>query len=380
MATDQLASPKDAIPPPPSALSSSEFRNEVLTFDPCPDPDCILVSLDGAEFRSNKRLLGSISGVFSDMLDVGPSPPESESKDIASPEPSIPSEPPTLECIELVETSHVISLLLTIAHSSPSPLPERERRKFQVGKSEADPRTAYMYGGKSPPEALLPFEHVRELIHPLGQKYQLASTVLEALRTHLGWHTPAYPLQVYALAAELAEGALTLLPPSTSPAPAPATTSSIELAPGMEKQYWSMVASDASQYLLTPTLTTLPLSHSRQFPTAESYAALLTLQLFRIDALRSILRDNEKTIVFPFDYGICKDHGLITRKMWDRQKMALEDQLDAGTDVAEAMGTICEPAVRHCSVCAKGVNAAVEMLRVRIVDAFEPDEEEDDSP
>lgn len=354
---DQLAPPKDEIPPPPVAVSAAMFQNQILEFSPCVDPDCVLVSLDGSEFLSKKELLGSIFEVFADMLDAGGAS-KGESNDTSS----------SSERIELVETSHVISLLLTIAHSKPPVLPELARRKFQEGKPEADIRAAHTYEGKPPPEGLLPFENVRELIHPLGQKYQLASEVLDALRSHLGYHIPAYPLQVYTLASELAEGGLVL---SYSPNDAALT----KLTPSEEKKYWSALASDASQYLLTPTLTTLPLTTALKFPTAESYAALLYFQIYRIDALRALLRDTDKSIVFPYDYGICKDHVTITRKLWDRRLKTLEDELDAGTDVAEEMGKTCEPPVRHCATCSRGVKAAVEMLRVRVFDTFEDDDE-----
>jgi hypothetical protein len=369
---ERLAPPSEAIPPPPTAISAGRFHNIVLDHPACEDPDCVLVTLENEEFPTRKDLLASTSQVFADMFDIASHTPPG----------TIPAkgDENTPLRIEVVETSHVLSLLLTAAHATLPILPARERRLFIVGTPDPDPKKAHI-ASEPPPEGLLPFEHVRELIRPIGQKYRLSPPVMKALRSQLTYHIPAYPLQVYAVASELAAGSLilppSLLPPSVDPA-GPASDAS-EKESHEESEFhpkiWSAVASDASQFLLTPTLTSRPLHIALQFPTAESYAALLYLQNHRIGAFKSILSEENKSIVFPFDYGICKDHWDVTRKLWERRKRILLDQLDAGTDVAEEMGKTCLPAVRSCETCHRGVNAAVEMLRVRVFDSLEPDEE-----
>jgi hypothetical protein len=319
---DQLAEPSKPIPALSPTLSESLFHNAILEYEPCEEPDCTLISLEGTAFRTRKDLLTAASDIFKDMF-LGSHSDNANGQE---------------ECIELLETSHTISLLLTVVHSPPITFPPRERVKFEVGKPEPDVRRE-IADFPSPP-GLLPFENIRELLHPLAQKYTLANELVKALKSHLALHMVRYPLDVYVLACGLMVG--------------------------VDEQVEEMkqLASDASQYLHSPTLSTFALSTVRKFPTAESFATLLRLQMFRIERLKRVLRDTKNT-VFPFDYNMCKDHGAMTRKLWEARKKTLEAELDAGTDLALQMGNTVSPAVRHCDKCSHGVTAAVEMIRVR---------------
>lgn len=323
---DRLAEPSQPIPELPPTISESRFHNTTPEYAPCEDPDCTLVSVEGRKFLTRKDLLGVASDTFRDMFEASDPPP--------SPEPQHP--------IELPETSHTISLMLSVVHSVPITFPQRERVKFQVGKPEPDVRREA--ANVPPPEGLLPFENVRELLRPLAEKYAFNAALVRALKTHLAQHIMRYPMDVYVLASALEIGALER----------------------EEQREMRLIASDASQYLHSPTLTSLPLSTARKFPSAESYAALLRLQLYRTDKLKEILRDSKTSGVFPFDYNICKDHGVMTRKVWEARKKTLQDELDAGTDLAVQMGNTVLPAVRHCDKCSQGVTAAVEMIRVSV--------------
>lgn len=319
---DQLAEPTQPIPTLPPALSESLFHNVILEYELCEEPDCTLMSLEGTAFCTRKDLLTAASDTFKDMFLA--SHPDSANRQE--------------ERIELLETSHVVSLLLTVVHSPPITFPPRQRVKFEVGKPEPDVRRET--ADSLPPPGLLPFENVRELLHPLAQKYAFTTDLVKALKSHLALHMVRYPLDVYILACGLMVG--------------------------VDEQVEEMkeLASDTSQYLHSPTLSELSLSTVRKFPTAESFATLLRLQMFRLEKLKRVLRDTKNT-VFPFDYNICKDHGTMTRKLWEARKKTLEAELDAGTDLALQMGNIVSPAVRHCDRCSHGVTAAVEMIRVR---------------
>ena len=320
---DQLAEPTKPIPELPPPLSESLFHNTILEYAPCEEPDCILVSLEGVEFRTRKDLLATASGTFTDMFLAS----HSDNTDHRD------------ERIELLETSHTISLLLTIVHSPPITFPPRERVQFEVGTPEPDVRRE-VANSPSPP-GLLPFENVRELLHPIAQKYTFTDELVRVLKSHLSLHVVRHPLEVYTLACGLMVG--------------------------VDEQVEEMkqLASDASQYLHSPTLSSLPVSTARKFPTAESFATLLRLQMFRMERLQRVLQDTKNT-VFPFDYNMCKDHGVMTRKLWEARKKTLEVELDAGTDLALQMGNTVLPAVRHCERCCDGVTAAVEMIRVRL--------------
>ncbi|KAF8321614.1 hypothetical protein DL93DRAFT_2029265, partial [Clavulina sp. PMI_390] len=197
-------------------------------------------------------------------------------------------------------------------------------------------------------------------LHPLSEKYAFVPELVRALKSHLAEHTIRYPMEVYMLANEL-----TLTVGHVNP----------ELKKEMEE-----LASDASQYLLSPTLSSLPVSAAFQFPTAQSFAILLRLQLYRIDRLREILglpdtsRGSGSTPastpsasattsdVFPHDYNYCSTHGSATRTIWARAKKDLASELDAGTDVGTEMGKRVLPAVRHCTKCTAGVTAAMQMI------------------
>jgi hypothetical protein len=318
---DQLAEPSKPIPELPPALSESLFHNIVLEYQPCEDANYTLISLEGTLFHTRTDLLATASGTFKDTFAASGNASRQEENSL-----------------ELLETSHTISLLLTVVHSPPVTFPPRERVKFEVGKPDLDVRREV---AESPnPQGLLPFENVRELLHPLSEKYAFTDELVRALKSHLALHAVRYPLDVYTLACALAVG-------------------SDEQAEEMKQ-----LASDASQYLHSPTLSSRPLSVVRRFPTAESFATLLRLQMFRIERLQQVLR-NTGTVVFPYDYGMCKDHGSMTRKTWEAKKQALETELDAGTDIASQMRDTVLHTVRHCDKCAHGVTAAVDMIQVR---------------
>lgn len=318
---DELAEPGKPIPELPPTISESLFHNAILEYEPCDEPDCTLVSLEGAKFHTRKDLLTTASETFKDMFAA------SNSGDADPREPSV----------ELLETSHTISLLLMVIHSPPVTFPPREPVKFVVGKPEANIRQEV---AGSPPPGLLPFESVRELSYPLAQKYAFTDKLIRALKSHLALYMVRYPLDVYTLACRL------------------------RFEVDGQSDEMAQLASDTSQYLHSPTLTSLPLSATRKFPTAESFATLLRLQMFRMERLQQVLQDTKNT-VFPFDYNMCKDHGTMTRKVWEAKKKTLEGELDAGTDLALQMGQSVLPTVRHCEKCTHGVTAAVEMIRVR---------------
>lgn len=327
---DQLAEPTQPVQDLPPTVSESLFHNTVLAYEPCIDSDCTLVSVQGTKFITRKDLLSAASETFKDMFDTTDSP-------LAESQNSM---------IELVESSHTISLLLTVVHTTPTTFPPRERVKFEPGKPEPDIRREVATAPL--PTGLLPFEIVRELLHPLAEKYAFRAELVHALKSHLAQHAVRHPLDVYVLASALA---LTALEPE-------------------QQREMKEVASDTSQYLHSPTLTSLPLSTIRKFPSAESYATLLRLQLYRIERFGQILRDEKTTSVFPHDYNFCKDHGVMTRKLWGARKATLGKELNAGTDIALQMGNVVLPAVRHCEKCARGVTAAVQMVQVCLVSHY----------
>src|SRR5580693_10649470 len=100
---DQLAEPSKPIPELPPTISESLFHNAILEYEPCEEPDCTLVSLEGAKFHTRKDLLTTASETFKDMFTA------SHSGDTDPRETSV----------ELIETSHTISLLLMVMHSPP---------------------------------------------------------------------------------------------------------------------------------------------------------------------------------------------------------------------------------------------------------------------
>lgn len=175
-----------------------------------------------------------------------------------------------------------------------------------------------------------------------------------ALVSHLGEWTWWWPLETYCLASAF------ISPPFKCSAEG---ETRLEIS-----QQMCNIASTASQHLLSPLLTSLPPSHSVMYPSAYSFSLLLHLQQFRINAFTKIIND-PKSIVFPFDYGLCERHGERTREIWEeRRKIVTNEGVGAKGDLAERM----EVGLRMtglmkaggCDKCAKGVHAAIEMLRV----------------
>ncbi|KAF9514437.1 hypothetical protein BS47DRAFT_1295030 [Hydnum rufescens UP504] len=225
--------------------------------------------------------------------------------------------------VDMAESSHTLTILLSTIHNPPRNLPPpRSRPLFKVGAPESYEIPF------SPIPDLIPFPLLRELLYPLADKFQFSASLTSALHSHLAAHAPTMSLETYALASFLA---------------------------------LTSIANDASQYLLEPKLSTMPLERIRLIPTADAYHCLLQLQTYRVEQLRSILLVEEP---FPHGYLFCRAHGTATRKLWDARRNMVLHSLDGNTDVAEAMKSV-KTAVADCPDCKRGCNSSIELLRVR---------------
>lgn len=286
------------------SVVSNALEAPLPVFKPCQDSDITLRSMNGEEFLSSKTKLAAASDVFKDMFDTVQTQEESEQT-----------------AADTVESAHTLALLLSIIHSPPQMIaPPVTRPKFKVGAPDA-------YSTPAPPPDIIPFTHLREILYPIADKYQLSPEITEALHSHLAAHSPTLPLETYALASFL---------------------------------NLSEIANNATQYLLTPLLSTLPIERTRIIPSAEAYHVLLQLQTHRVEQLRTVLREEE---VFPHGYLFCKAHGETTRRLWDARKNIVLQNINGDTDVPEATSSV-KDAVGHCKDCKRGVNSCVEMVRV----------------
>ena len=266
------------------------------------DANITLRSLDGTEFRCSRTRLTEGSDLFKHMLE------------------SLAEE--KYPVIDMAEPTETLRALSDIIHDPPKMLaPPAARPKFKPGAPDILPP-------EEPPSSLIAFNELRDLLYQLADKYQFTEMLIKPLHSHLLRHARTSPLEVYSLA------------------------SLLEL---------DDITSSASQFLLTPHVSTYSVEKARILTTSEAFYHLLQLQTYREVALRQILREEQ---VFPHDYLICRSHGVATRTVWEHRRQTVLDNLHAGMDVAEEMKP-CLEAVANCPACKRGVDIAVEMIRVR---------------
>lgn len=240
--------------------------------------------------------------------------------------------------MDLPETADALTVLFRLLHEPPAYLPPTK------------PRPAKAYYGADPPRAdqdtsvIIPLPVIPVALG-LADKYMLNSDMIQVLHSHIGAHVMTEPLKVYGLAVLL---------------------NLMELA------------SDASEYLLHPPLSTYRTDEIKAIPTVDAYHQLIRLHGVREVRLREVLQGE---IIFPHDYGICSSHGAATTALWEERKRVLGPRIRAGscrhglllgfeltnslgTDVAAEMANITDD-VGSCKICIKACKAAVDMLGVR---------------
>jgi hypothetical protein len=188
--------------------------------------------------------------------------------------------------MDLHESAQSLEVLFRLLHDPP--------KKFERIK----PTPAKAWGYEQPTEAstshVIPLPII-PLALGLADKYMLSSDIVNVLHSHIAAHVSTQPLKVYALAVRL-----DLLE----------------------------IASDASEYLLHPPLSTYRTAEIAEIPTVEALFKLIRLHGLREAQLRDVLLKED---VFPHDYGLCSSHGTATKTTWDERKRVLAPRIRAGT-------------------------------------------------
>lgn len=188
--------------------------------------------------------------------------------------------------MDLPETADTLSILFQLLHQPPAVF---QRVKPTPAKaSTTDPL-------KETPDmsTVIPLP-VIPIALDVADKYILSPAVVAALHSHIGAHVTTEPLKVYGMAVSL----------------------------GLDD-----LASEASEFLLHPPLSTWRTDEIKVIPTVEALHQLVRLHAVREIKLREALQGEA---VFPHGYEICPSHGPATISAWEEHKRMLAPRIRAG--------------------------------------------------
>ncbi|KZT19372.1 hypothetical protein NEOLEDRAFT_1142150 [Neolentinus lepideus HHB14362 ss-1] len=266
----------------------------------CAVPNFFVQSIpDGEQFEVQKARLQDGSEIFRDMFLF------------CDPSPAVAGD----QVLKLQENASTLATLLRLLHNPPAPIaaPCSEEDEDDIDIT-----------ARVDIDNVIPLPVLRTLLD-LADKYALSDSIVHSLHSHLAAQVSLFPLEIYAYAVQH----------------------------GLRK-----IATDASAYLLYPSLSTYTSREISIIPSSEAYHELVLLHYERVKQLKDLLRGEE---IFPHGYGKCLRHGDDTRLAWGTYKHNLILKLEAGTDVTAEMRGISST-LHQCEVCHRACEAALDML------------------